>query len=136
MLINLSNHPSDKWGIEQTNAALGMYGHTEDIPFPVIDPEAGIDEILKLAGLYADKCVKMFADFEQHNPELHNQHAVHIMGEMTFTYNLVRILNRNDITCLASTTKRKVVEEENGKKTSVFEFIQFRAYHSDKELPF
>ena len=54
--------------------------------------------------------------------------AVHLMGEMTFTYALVSLLQAANILCVASTSDRKVIEEENGKKTILFEFKQFRAY--------
>ena len=53
--------------------------------------------------------------------------AVHIMGEMNFTYALVNKLKANGIKCVASTTKRETVEE-NGVKISKFNFVRFREY--------
>ena len=53
---------------------------------------------------------------------------IHVMGEMTFTYNVVKEFAENGYNCFASTTKRNVVEHEDGTKTSTFEFVQFRNY--------
>jgi hypothetical protein len=53
--------------------------------------------------------------------------AVHIMGEMTFTFALVNLLKEVGIKCIASTTKRNV-EEIDGKHVSTFQFVQFREY--------
>jgi len=53
--------------------------------------------------------------------------AVHLMGEMTFTFALVQKLKSAGIPCVASTTHRRV-EERGGKKIVQFEFVQFRPY--------
>jgi hypothetical protein len=55
------------------------------------------------------------------------KNAVHIMGEMTFTFRLITVLKKAGIFCIAATTKRNVVQEGNA-KISYFEFIQFREY--------
>ena len=54
--------------------------------------------------------------------------VVHVMGEMTFTYNMVNALKNVGITCLASTTERLVTMTSDGKKVSDFKFVQFREY--------
>jgi len=135
MLINLSNHPSTNWGEKQKQTALAQYKEIVDLPFPQIAPEATIEDVLKLAEEYAEKAKKMlgYTDVKTFDTE---SNAVHIMGEMTFTHNVVRFLGHNVIPCLASTTKRTVKEEANGQKTSVFEFVQFRAYRSKWEIPY
>jgi len=46
---------------------------------------------------------------------------------MTFTFSLVKRLLGNDIVCIASTTKRNVIERD-GKKISIFKFVKFRKY--------
>lgn len=38
MLINLSNHPYEKWDETQKQAAIEAFGRVEDYPFPPIDP--------------------------------------------------------------------------------------------------
>jgi hypothetical protein len=50
------------------------------------------------------------------------------MGEMTFTVALVRMLQKNHIPVVCSTTERVVIEEKDGKKTMQFSFCRFRAY--------
>ena len=135
MLINLSNHPAANWSEAQTAAGLSLYNEIVDLPFPAIDPEASIEQIIELATEYSEKVKKMlgYTNFETFDTKIN---AVHIMGEMTFTYNVVRLLQQKVITCLASTTKRSVKEEAGGTKISVFEFVQFRRYHSEWEMPY
>jgi hypothetical protein len=116
MLLNLTNHPSSKWGKDQLQKAIELYGKVEDIPFPSINPLSSTEEIKILAEEYCNKIIKQ-------KPK-----AVHLMGEMTFTHALVTLLQQEGIDCVASTSERKVIEEENGKKTVLFEFKQFRTY--------
>ncbi len=116
MLLNLSNHPSSRWNIVQLEAAQTKYGEVKDMPFPVINPDWTTEEVEALAATYVDK-------IQKEEPT-----DVHLMGEMTFTYALVNLLQEIGITCVASTSDRKVIEEVNGKKTVLFEFKQFRAY--------
>lgn len=113
MLLNLSNHPSALWTETQLAAADGQ---VVDVPFPQVDPAGDEAYVESLANEYLDKILKM-----------DNIEAVHIMGEMNFTYSLVTKLKAHDIRCVASTTKRETVEE-NGVKTSVFKFVKFREY--------
>lgn len=114
MLLNLSNHPSTLWQAAQKEAAKG-YGEISDMPFPKIAPEATATEIQSLAQEYADKIMNL-------QPK-----AVHVMGEMTFTFTLVHRLLKANILCIASTTNRTVTEK-NGEKVSVFQFVHFRPY--------
>jgi len=128
MLINLSNHPSEKWNTEQTNASIALFGHTEDLPFPQVNPAADFDEIQEMAQHCFDECMQMFADFEAHNPERDKPNAVHLMGEFTLVYVLTNLFRNRGIQCVASTTQRNVLEEKDGKKTLIFNFVQFRPY--------
>jgi hypothetical protein len=115
MLINFSNHPSSSWDKEQLKDANETYGEINDIPFPAISPEFSEIQITDLAQKY----IKVILDLKPV--------AVHIMGEMNFTHKCVNLLKMYGITCLASTTERKVIEEA-GTKLSTFRFIQFREY--------
>jgi hypothetical protein len=116
MLLNLSNHPSKLWSQEQQKAAEEAYQKIQDLPFPPIDPKSTSAAIQQLALGYCKKIIRL-------KPQ-----AVHLMGEMTFTYALVRLLQTQGIICIASTSERKVITEENGKKMVLFEFEQFRVY--------
>lgn len=135
MLINLSNHPSENWGEKQKNEAMAKYKSVVDLPFPHIEPTESIEEVSALAYQYVNKILEMF-QFDPNKPFDRINNAVHVMGEMTFTHNVVRQLGYYAITCLASTSQRNVIKESNGLITSVFEFVQFRSYTSDLEVPY
>lgn len=113
MLLNLSNHPSASWSPAQL-AASG--GNVVDLAFPQVAPDGDEAYIEQLANDYYNKINAMS-----------NIEAVHIMGEMNFTYALVSKLKAHNIRCVASTTKRETVEE-NGVKISKFNFVRFRKY--------
>lgn len=119
VFINVSNHPSSKWGEKQRNAAR-EYGDIMDIPFPEVDPEAGTEKISDLAETYLKKII------EVENP------VVMIQGEFTFSYALIRRLRENGITAVAGCTRRKaeeqVMPDGTTVKNSFFEFVGFREY--------
>lgn len=114
-LINLSNHPSINWPESQRLTAQKQFGKIEDLSFPNIPPNHSPEDIAALAEQY---CSQVRA---------HRPSAVHLMGEMTFTFALVNLLKNAGIPCVASTTER-IVTEEDGKKIVQFQFIQFREY--------
>ena len=117
-LINFSNHPSQLWSKDQSEAAAA-YGKIIDMPFPAINPDADETDIQKLAEEY----VKQILELEEHN-----NITVHIMGEMTFTYMVVTQLKAMGIECIASTTTRDTEYSAEGKKISDFQFVRFRKY--------
>jgi len=115
MLLNLTNHPSSGWPENQRQDAINAFHEIEDWPFPIIPPDAQVSDIQRLANHYIEKI--------QH---IHPQ-AVHVMGEMTFSFLLVSQLLRRGIPCIASTTQR-ITQQEGNTKVSTFEFVQFRPY--------
>ncbi len=119
VFINLSNHPSSKWGEKERNAAR-EYGDIMDIPFPEIDPEASAEKISDLAEIYLKKIIEV------------DEPVVMIQGEFTFSYALIRRIREKGITAVAGCTKRKVEErvmpDGTAVKNSVFEFVGFREY--------
>jgi plasmid stabilization system protein ParE len=116
MLLNLSNHPLSSWSPKQKQEAEKQFGHIEDMPFPNIDPNSTIEAIEELAR-------EMLPNILAQRPK-----AVHLMGELTFSYCLVRLLQEHGIHCIASTTTRQSKELPDGQKLSQFEFVQFRPY--------
>ncbi len=116
MLLNLSNHPSSKWSDQQLKTAANDYGGVEDLPFPNIPPHYSREDVQRVVQQYFEKVRAL-------NPK-----AVHLMGEMTFTFALVQKLKAAGWPCVASTTERKILEEKEGKKTLQFTFVQFRSY--------
>jgi hypothetical protein len=128
MLINLSNHPSANWSVEQTAAAIKQFGELtigvsqiQDLPFPAVDPEGDEAYIQSLCNEYLLKIEEIAGQARNDN------NVVHIMGELTFTFAMVNALQEKGFTCVASTTER-IAKEENGVKTSEFRFVKFRPY--------
>jgi len=121
MFVNLSNHPSEQWSAIQLKEAA-EYGKIIDIPFPKVDPEGGMEMIENLASEYENKIRKLNSE------NIGEKLAVHIMGELTLCFALVLRLQRLGIKCLASTTSRQTEDNEDGSKTSRFEFVRFREY--------
>lgn len=115
VFANVSNHRKEMWDENQTQAALALAEHIEDVPFPAVPPDA--DE--KAIEALADECLSRIPPA--------TSHAL-VQGEFTLTVALVRRLQARGITCLAATTERQVEEADSGRKTSVFRFNRFREY--------
>ena len=118
ILINLSNHPLETWSDEQKEAAKEYEGII-DMAFPAINPDADSKEIRDIVDEYIEQIKSQMAHYDI---------SVHLMGEMTFTYEMVIRLKELGIRCLASTTERNTTVTSDGKKVSEFNFVQFREY--------
>jgi CRISPR-associated Csx2 family protein len=101
-LLNLSNHPSDRWSETQKSTAIEQYEAITDLPFPNIDPGLSNSELDELVSEYFDKVMAT------------QPTAVHLMGEMTFTHALVQKLKAAGIPCVASTSQRLSEELPDG----------------------
>lgn len=123
MLINLSNHPHNLWDEKQLLAAKA-YGDIVELPFPDIHPLWNEEDIERLSEDYAERVVAMGSPL---------QLTVHLMGEMTFCYSLLRKLQKRGIRCIASCSQRNVAETPEGVKQVVFKFERFREYTNDLE---
>lgn len=121
ILVNFSNHPSERWEDKQRKAAE-EYGRIVDIPFPQVPPEASGREVQ----LLAHDCLR---EIEALHPS-----AVMCQGEFTLSYAVVAGLLSKGIPCLAACSERMVREtvDEDGniRKESRFEFVRFREYGS------
>lgn len=120
MLINLSNHPVSQWAQEQKNTAAETYGSIRDLAFPMIDPKSGSRQIMELARDYVRLIAEMVDSEKDHS-------AVHVMGELTFCFAVVTLLQSEGITCVVSTSERNALVS-NGTKLSEFNFVAFRPY--------
>lgn len=120
MLLNLSNHPSPLWPDNQKSAARDQFGEIADLPFPAIDPDCDTAEVERMAAQYEDLVAERLRDAA--TP------AVHLMGEMSFTVALAARLQRRGLPVYCSTTRRQVIEEKDGRKTTQFVFVRFRQY--------
>lgn len=119
IFINYSNHPSRNWSSEQMTAAKEYGEEVVDLPFAQIDPEANSDSISKITESETAKLLDI---------AIGKNATVHIMGEMTLTFALVKRLQARGIRCVASTTERCVKELDGGIKESTFKFVRFREY--------
>lgn len=129
MFINYSNHPTEKWSDVQKRAALAMTknGQLIDLPFPQIDPEWDWDDLLALAAQETKRLMDAIGDTPIWNCWLH------IMGEQSFCAalmdNLCYRFGAQSVRFVVSTTKRIVVDNLDGTKSSRFEFVRFRRVH-------
>lgn len=119
MFINISNHPSENWGKEQTDAAL-KFGKIIDIPFPLVDPRASTQDVINLAHQFLVKVENIASSTKE-------EVVIHVMGEHLFTFHLVTMLLVKGFRVLESTSL-KDSKMEGDKKISVFHFVQFRSY--------
>lgn len=127
VFINISNHPTTKWSGDQLEAihSFPNVDKIVDIPFPQINPEWDELDVLQ-------KAEEMFNNIMHQYNDITNDIIFHIMGEMTFVYAFVSMVQKHfghKCICVASTTER-IVEEKDGVKTSVFKFKRFRGYPS------
>lgn len=117
--INLSNHPSDRWEDKQKEAAQ-QWGTIVDYPFPAVDAQSSTQDIKELAKT-------IVIDILKKNPA-----AVMCQGEMTLTYQLVKLLKEQGITVLAACSERKISEtilpDGTYEKKAIFQFVRFREY--------
>lgn len=123
MLLNLSNHPSIAWPDAQKETVRKGYGSVQDLAFPVINPEWEAKEVLELAQRYCAKCLDLLNQ-NQSDPE----NAVHIMGEHTFSFVLITLLQKEGVKCIASTTERISKDLGNEERQVQFHFVKFRVY--------
>lgn len=118
MFINISNHLSCNWSEKQLDAAR-QYGDIVELPFPAVPAAEGENYISSLAAEYVGEFIYRY------DP----RHDVfHVMGEMCFSFALVRLLQQAGFICVASTSERIVEEIEPGHKEVYFNFIRFRQY--------
>lgn len=120
LLLNLSNHPYSEWLDDQRQAAE-TFGPCQDLPFPKVAPDADEAQMAALVDQYAKQVMVYAKD---------HQVTVHLMGEMCFTYRMVKRLTSLGIRCICSTSYRMVRAEGCGKRYVEFHFRQFRDYES------
>lgn len=118
MLLNISNHPSAGWPAAQREAAVARFGAVADLPHPSVDPAAGTADITALAR----QTLQAVLDHPG------QPHAVHVMGEQSFCYALIQLLQAHGLPVFCSTTRRIAETLDNGDIRRGFTFVQFREY--------
>ena len=89
------------------------------MPFPQVAPDATADDIKTLAEAQVAAIMKQ--------AETHTV-TVHVMGEMSLIYRIVRMLSERGIRCVCSTSYRVVKDQGDGKRLVEFNFNSFRDY--------
>lgn len=124
-LINLSNHPSDKWSDKQKEG----WDKVIDVPFPQIPASASEEEVINnFVTPISNQLAKIANEIGG------NEFNIMLMGEQFFCDVMKQVLKENfnnDIWHFYyTTTERKVVEKqkEDGtvEKTAIFEFVRWR----------
>ena len=110
MFINLSNHPSANWSEKQL-AEAQKYGEIIDMSFPVVSPTEDEAYIASLVTNYLKNILSCYHPVRD---------VFHIMGEMCFSFSLIKKLQERGFTCLASTSERIVTETIPGYKEVYF----------------
>ncbi len=110
-------------------AAAQSFGEVRDLPFPAIAPNADLNTIIVIAQEHVQKCRNQFDHFQNPESSIKDpESAIHVMGEMTFVYQFVKLATAAGLRCVASTTERLAVDHPDGSKTSEFRFVRFRDY--------
>lgn len=120
LFVNLTNHSSSSWSELQLEEAK-KYGRIIDLPFPNIDETANEQDITSLVEDYIAKIMVVTCNMA-------SPVTVHVMGEMTFTYEMVYKLQLMGCKCVASTTKLIDDVLPDGTKKSQSQFSKFREY--------
>lgn len=113
--LNISNHPSSSWTVDQVDAAKQLGGRPSDIRFPNVDPSWSTEDI-KEAAIYFAQCI-----------DLEDVAGAMVAGEPIMSTYLVRELQASGVRCYSATTER-VVEKVDGEKRSRFTFVRFREW--------
>jgi fructose-1-phosphate kinase PfkB-like protein len=117
VFANISNHPSARWGQEQTAAANNLGGEIKDIKFPNVPPTATSEEVSRMAAELAAQVM--------------SNDVVMVSGEFSLTYALTKRLRNRHVSVVVACTERTVEEvvkpDGSMEKKAVFRFVNFRA---------
>ena len=122
-LINYTNHPSNKWSVEQTEDALQQWTGIIDFAFPVIEPEWNREELETTFNNFLEEVKEMMAC---EGRELESADFL-VMGDFRYTYDTVNRLKEMGLLVFSHAGRRNVVETDN-KTISQFKFIRFVEY--------
>ena len=115
-LINISNHPSNKW---ETGQSLD-YGKVIDIPFPAINYDSNFQRI-------ADSIYDTIRNRYHRTPR---DCTVMVQGQHVATFAIVATLMSCGFRCVSAFTDRIVSENPDGTKLSRFVFGGYQEYSS------
>ena len=113
-LLVISNHPPEKWSDEQKKG----WDMIDYIPFPNVPPAFSFGEVVKMSIPILEKIGEW--------KKKHESGKISVQGEFTLTSILMSAIRRRSGWVFTFPTTERVVEEEDGKKTSTFKFVRWR----------
>ena len=119
IFINWSNHPFEKWDPLQFDAAKAL-GHPVFIPFPNVEPDSSIEEIVEQAHRCVQELMELYSD-----PKTT---IIMVQGEMTLLYHILKLLEQGGYRVVAATSERDVKQLPDGTELKSFHFVAFRDY--------
>lgn len=117
LTINVSNHPSSGWSESQRGSDIII-----DVPFPQIPPDETPEGIQDIVENTLTSVLELIYDAPAHRST-----RVFVAGEQVVSFALVNRLHQEGISVVSATTER-IVEERDGKKISVFRFVEWRRF--------
>jgi hypothetical protein len=116
MFVNISNHPTNKWGEKQLEAAK-VFGDVRDINFPNVPATATSEEVVAMA----EKTIT--------GTGINAGDVVMCQGEFSLTYAVTSRLLARGVKVVVACSERsvqEVIKDGVSVKTAVFEFVKFR----------
>lgn len=122
MFINISNHASSKWSVEQLANAEAIGGEIADFALPNIPPQATSEEVSRMAKAIVADAIGPVSVGETA--------TAMVAGPFGFCRQAVAELEAHGITCVEACSERSTREETlpdgTTRKIVEFKFVQFR----------
>lgn len=123
ILINYTNHPSEKWSSDQMAAAQEKWSGIIDISFSQTEPEWGEEEVAACFDAFVAEVQEKLTPLGLNVSDA----EFLIMGEFRYTYYCVRTLLAKGLKVYAHAGKREVEIVDN-KSIYTFRFGRFVEY--------
>lgn len=124
VLINISNHASEKWGEDQKKGFTNII----DIIPSVVNPYATTEEVIKQAEVVFNAMINKLNELDMESTTIN----VFVAGEQTLITALQKLIKNEliNVKFVTATTDRvvseRVLPDGTVEKTSEFKFVQWR----------
>lgn len=130
LFINVTHHSASKWSNEQIETAkihpvTGTSLEIIDLQFPSVKSTFDKIDISKIASRYTNKVLDIVKNITGENYNMDYSIVVHVMGEQSLSYALIKILKEYKFLVVVSCTDR-VLESNGVNKKAKFKFVRFR----------
>jgi hypothetical protein len=132
LFINLTHHPFNKWSKDQIDVAkihplTSKKLEIVDLQFPSVKSSFDKVDIMKIANRYTNIVLEIVKEKTGKSYEMDFSTVIQVMGEMSLTYSLVKLLKEYKFYVVVSCTERTIISNGINKKIK-FEFVRFREY--------